>query len=55
MDRSELAAISCRIGDCRLSLLDRQSLGDSPATIDRCNLLLRRVLAHLAVEPPLAG
>lgn len=40
------------IADYRI--LDRRSLGDSPATIDRCNLLLRRVLAHLAVEPPLA-
>jgi hypothetical protein len=29
-------------------LLDRNALGDSPPTIERCALLLRRVLAHLA-------
>ncbi|HEX8379149.1 MAG TPA: hypothetical protein VF619_01215 [Allosphingosinicella sp.] len=30
----------------RFELLDRQSLGDSPPTLARCELLLRRVLAH---------
>jgi hypothetical protein len=29
-------------------LLDRTQLGDSPATVERCELLLRRVRAHLA-------
>jgi hypothetical protein len=32
----------------RYKLLDRRLLGDSPPTIERCELLLRRVLAHLA-------
>jgi hypothetical protein len=32
----------------RFELLDRGLLGDSPATLERCALLLRRVLAHLA-------
>jgi hypothetical protein len=32
-------------------LLDRHCLEDSPPTVERCALLLRRVLAHLA-EPP---
>jgi hypothetical protein len=30
----------------RFELLDRRSLGDSPPTVARCELLLRRVLAH---------
>jgi hypothetical protein len=29
-------------------LLDRTQLGDSPPTVERCELLLRRVRAHLA-------
>ncbi|HZG45134.1 MAG TPA: hypothetical protein VEZ41_02555 [Allosphingosinicella sp.] len=29
-------------------LLDRHRLGDTPPTLERCGLLLRRVLAHLA-------
>ncbi len=36
----------------RYRLLDRRQLGDSPATIERCTLLLRRVLAHLGKNPP---
>ncbi len=32
-------------------LLDRRLLGDSPPTIERCTLLLRRVLSHLADQP----
>jgi hypothetical protein len=32
----------------KYQILDRHSLGDSPATVERCDLLLRRVLAHLA-------
>lgn len=32
----------------RYRLLDRRCLGDSPPTVERCTLLLRRVLAHLA-------
>jgi hypothetical protein len=32
----------------RFKLLDRRLLGDSPPTVERCALLLRRVLAHLA-------
>jgi hypothetical protein len=31
-------------------VLDRHTLGDSPATVERCALLLRRVLARLAAE-----
>jgi len=31
-------------------VLDRNSLGDSPPTIERCALLLHRVLTHLAAE-----
>jgi hypothetical protein len=31
-----------------LKLLDRRLLGDSPPTIERCELLLRRVLSRLA-------
>lgn len=31
----------------RFELLDRRRLGDSPPTVERCALLLRRVLAHL--------
>jgi hypothetical protein len=34
----------------RFELLDRPRLGDSPPTVERCALLLRRVLAHLADE-----
>jgi hypothetical protein len=33
-------------------LLDRHALGDSPLTVERCRLLLRRVLAHLAGDRP---
>jgi hypothetical protein len=33
-------------------LLDRRQLGDSPPTVERCSLLLRRVLAHLSRPPP---
>jgi hypothetical protein len=36
-------------------LLDRHRLGDSPHTLERCTLLLRRVLAHLADRPPRQG
>ncbi len=32
----------------QFKILDRHALGDSPPTIDRCSLLLHRVLAHLA-------
>lgn len=32
----------------RFKLLDRHSLGDSPPTVERCELLLRRVLSYLA-------
>jgi hypothetical protein len=32
----------------RFRLLDRRHLGDSPPTVERCALLLRRVLSHLA-------
>ena len=32
----------------RFELLDRERLGDSPPTVERCALLLRRVLARLA-------
>jgi hypothetical protein len=32
-------------------LLDRRHLGDSPPTVERCALLLRRVLARLAADP----
>jgi len=35
----------------RFELLDRHRLGDSPSTVARCALLLRRVLAHLADRP----
>ena len=34
----------------RFEILDRTSLGDSPATIERCTLLLRRVLLHFASQ-----
>jgi len=34
----------------KYEVLDRNSLGDSRATVERCALLLRRVLAHLAPE-----
>jgi hypothetical protein len=33
-------------------LLDRRSLADSPPTIERCAILLRRVLSHLADQQP---
>jgi hypothetical protein len=36
----------------RFKLLDRRLLGDSPPTLDRCALLLRRVLSHLASRQP---
>jgi hypothetical protein len=38
----------------RFKLLDRRLLGDSPPTVERCALLLRRVLSHLADQklPP---
>ena len=29
-------------------LLDRNALGDSPETVERCELLLHRVLSHLS-------
>jgi hypothetical protein len=32
----------------RFELLDRRTLGDSPPTVERCALLLRRVMSHLA-------
>jgi hypothetical protein len=32
-------------------LLDRRHLGDSPPTVERCALLLRRVLSRLAADP----
>jgi hypothetical protein len=35
----------------RLKLLDRELLNDSPPTVERCDLLLRRVLAFLAHRP----
>lgn len=35
----------------RFSLLDRRTLGDSPPTVERCALLLRRVLAYLGDSP----
>lgn len=34
----------------RFKLLDRRLLGDSPPTVERCALLLRRVLSHLAEQ-----
>jgi len=39
----------------RFELLDRRLLGDSPRTLERCSLLLRRVLAHLAAGQPAPG
>lgn len=39
----------------RFRLLDRRMLGDSPPTVERCALLLRRVLAHPALAPSPAG
>jgi hypothetical protein len=36
-------------------LLDRRHLGDSPPTLERCALLLRRVRAHLADRRPAPG
>ena len=36
----------------RFELLDRPLLGDSPPTLERCELLLRRVLSHLAGGHP---
>jgi hypothetical protein len=36
-------------------ILDRNELGDSPATIERCALLLRRVMTCLQGEEPFAG
>jgi hypothetical protein len=36
-------------------LLDRRLLGDSPPTVERCALLLRRVLSHLAGQQPAPG
>jgi hypothetical protein len=33
-------------------LLDRRCIGDSPPTVERCRLLLRRVFAHLAARAP---
>ncbi len=36
----------------RFELLDRRELGDSPPTVERCALLLRRVLAYLAERQP---
>lgn len=39
----------------RFELLDRRVLGDSPATVARCELLLRRVLSRLAATSPAAG
>jgi hypothetical protein len=35
----------------RYRLLDRRHLGDSPPTVERCELLLERVLARLADSP----
>jgi hypothetical protein len=35
-------------------ILDRNTLGDSPATVERCALLLRRVMACLRGEEPIA-
>jgi hypothetical protein len=39
----------------RFELLDRRHLGDSPSTVERCELLLRRVLARLAADPAKAA
>jgi hypothetical protein len=39
----------------RFKLLDRRLLGDSPPTVERCALLLRRVLSHLADPQPPAN
>jgi hypothetical protein len=39
----------------RFELLDRRLLGDSPPTVERCELLLRRVLARLADRPDRAA
>ena len=39
----------------RFRLLDRRHLGDSPPTVERCALLLRRVLSHLADGTASAG
>ena len=39
----------------RFELLDRRLLGDSPPTVERCRLLLERVLAHLADRPSAAS
>ena len=36
-------------------ILDRNALGDSPPTVERCALLLRRVMACLRGEEPFAG
>jgi hypothetical protein len=36
-------------------ILDRNALGDSPATIERRALLLRRVMACLRGEEPVAS
>jgi hypothetical protein len=36
-------------------LLDRHRPGDSPRTLERCALLLQRVLSHLADRPPPPG
>jgi hypothetical protein len=36
----------------RFEVLDRTTLGDSPATLERCGLLLERVLAHLGLVSP---
>ena len=36
----------------RFERLDRRHLGDSPPTVERCALLLRRVLSHLAFQKP---
>lgn len=33
------------------TVLDRNCLGDSAATVERCALLLRRVLSHLGCHP----
>jgi hypothetical protein len=40
----------------RFELLDRRQYGDSPATLERCALLVRRVLSHLGNReaPPAA-
>ena len=39
----------------RFELLDRALLADSPPTVERCELLLRRVFAHLAGRQPACG